>query len=104
MNLADKNMFVHFTGGRIGHQITQEANHVMQKSMEKAYFADIPVSSSEDSDDELLNLEIQAGEALTEEDVYEQDNKEDMSNEDGDNEDSDDEQEYFEEFLGFGAL
>ncbi|KAG6881701.1 hypothetical protein C0992_000387 [Termitomyces sp. T32_za158] len=108
---VDRDMFVRFTGGGIGHQITREATQMMQKSMEMAYSPDISgsVSSSEESDEELLNLQAQeeAG-SVTEEDLYKEDEvdneEEEMRNEDSESEENEEEEEYLEESLGFEAL
>ncbi|KAG5350549.1 hypothetical protein C0989_010498 [Termitomyces sp. Mn162] len=97
-------------GGGIGHQITQDATHKMQKSMEIAYSPEVfgSVSSSNSSEEELVNLQAQEGaESVTEEDLYKEndlDNEEDkIKDEDSKNEDNE-EEEYLEGSLNFGAL
>ncbi|KAG5350816.1 hypothetical protein C0989_009164, partial [Termitomyces sp. Mn162] len=89
--------------GGIGHQITQVATHKIQKSMEIAYSPEVSgsVSSSEESEEELVNLQAQEGaESVTEEDLYEENDldneEEEIMDEDSENEDNE-EEEYLEE-------
>ncbi|KAG5339487.1 hypothetical protein C0989_004074 [Termitomyces sp. Mn162] len=98
---VDRDMFVHFTGGGIGHQITQGATHALQKNMEKIYFSKNSDSDSKETDEELKN---KSAEAVTGEELgkFEEDLDEEKDLGEGDSEDE--QEEYFEESLEFDAL
>ncbi|KAG6887710.1 hypothetical protein C0992_011057 [Termitomyces sp. T32_za158] len=102
--LKYRDIFVQFTGGGIGHCTTQDATHLFQKDIEKAFFMD--ENSSTDTDDLDTQYEEQDStndseeEDLFEEEILEED--EEMSeDEDEDNEDEDN---LFDEFLGYAGL
>ncbi|KAG6872431.1 hypothetical protein C0993_002165, partial [Termitomyces sp. T159_Od127] len=99
---SDRDMFVCFTGGGIGHRVTQETTHALQKNMEKVYFSNTPESDSEESDEELDNIQnvIEEAEKFEEEEEEDLAEKEDLEAEDSE----DHEEAYFEESLEFGAL
>ncbi|KAG6896864.1 hypothetical protein C0992_005611 [Termitomyces sp. T32_za158] len=101
---VDRDMFVRFTGGGIGHQITRGATHALQKNMEKVYFSKDSDSDSEETDEELKN---KLAKAVTGEEPGKFEEEEDLDEEDedlGEGDSEDEEEEYFEESLGFGAL
>ncbi|KNZ79087.1 hypothetical protein J132_02453 [Termitomyces sp. J132] len=102
---VDRDIFVQFTGGGIGHHTTHEATQLFQHNAEEGFSTTQATSASEDETSDTegsqdTSMDSNESSGLESEDEEEEDDAED-TNED---EDEEDEDTYFEESLGYEDL
>ncbi|KAG6808787.1 hypothetical protein H0H92_002888 [Tricholoma furcatifolium] len=72
---VDRDMFVRFTGGGIGHQVSREATQSLKNEVDKAYSTVTPTESlkEEESDDEIVASTDEADSADDDEAIFDED-------------------------------